>query len=466
MSIATINPATGKTVRTFEPFSAARVNESLDRAVAAYQLQQRTSFADRAGRMRKAAAILDAESRDLGRLMTVEMGKPIKAAVAEAEKCATACRYYADNAERLLADRNVDMEGGRSWIAFQPLGAVLAIMPWNFPFWQVFRFAAPALMAGNVGLLKHASNVPQCALAIEDIFRRAGFTEGAFQTLLIGSELIEGIIADRRVVAVTLTGSEGAGRSVASAAGRNLKKSVMELGGSDPFVVMPSADLDAAVSTAVTARMINNGQSCIAAKRFIVHDKIYDMFLKRFVAAVAAVKVGEPLDEATELGPQATAAIRDQLDQQVKASVAAGAKVATGGGKLDRAGYYYAPTVLIDIPASAPAASEELFGPVASVFRAKDLSDTIRIANGTSFGLGASAWTRDDAERNQFVAEIESGLLFINGMVVSDPRLPFGGVKNSGFGRELGEFGIHEFVNIKSVRVMDDQKQQRNSGAE
>jgi len=466
MSIATINPATGKTVRTFEPFSAARVNESLDRAVAAYQLQQRTSFADRAGRMRKAAAILDAESRDLGRLMTVEMGKPIKAAVAEAEKCATACRYYADNAERLLADRNVDMEGGRSWIAFQPLGAVLAIMPWNFPFWQVFRFAAPALMAGNVGLLKHASNVPQCALAIEDIFRRAGFTEGAFQTLLIGSELIEGIIADRRVVAVTLTGSEGAGRSVASAAGRNLKKSVMELGGSDPFVVMPSADLDAAVSTAVTARMINNGQSCIAAKRFIVHDKIYDMFLKRFVAAVAAVKVGDPMDEATELGPQATAAIRDQLDQQVKASVAAGAKVATGGGKLDRAGYYYAPTVLIDIPASAPAASEELFGPVASVFRAKDLSDTIRIANGTSFGLGASAWTRDDAERNQFVAEIESGLLFINGMVVSDPRLPFGGVKNSGFGRELGEFGIHEFVNIKSVRVMDDQKQQRNSGAE
>ena len=466
MSIATINPATGKTVRTFEPFSAARVNESLDRAVAAYQLQQRTSFADRAGRMRKAAAILDAESRDLGRLMTVEMGKPIKAAVAEAEKCATACRYYADNAERLLADRNVDMEGGRSWIAFQPLGAVLAIMPWNFPFWQVFRFAAPALMAGNVGLLKHASNVPQCALAIEDIFRRAGFTEGAFQTLLIGSELIEGMIADNRIVAVTLTGSEGAGRSVASAAGKNLKKSVIELGGSDPFVVMPSADLDAAVSTAVTARMINNGQSCIAAKRFIVHDKIYDMFLKRFVAAVAAVKVGDPMDEATELGPQATAAIRDQLDQQVKASVAAGAKVATGGGKLDRAGYYYAPTVLIDIPASAPAASEELFGPVASVFRAKDLSDTIRIANGTSFGLGASAWTRDDAERNQFVAEIESGLLFINGMVVSDPRLPFGGVKNSGFGRELGEFGIHEFVNIKSVRVMDDQKQQRNSGAE
>ena len=458
MSIATIDPATGKTVRTFEPFSAARVSESLDLAMAAYREHRRSSFTDRASRMRKAAAILDAESPDLGRLMTLEMGKPIKAAVAEAEKCATACRYYADNAERFLADQNVEMEGGKSWVAFQPLGPVLAIMPWNFPFWQVFRFAAPALMAGNVGLLKHASNVPQCALAIEDVFRRAGFTEGAFQTLLIGSELVESIIADNRVVAVTLTGSEGAGRSVASAAGKNLKKSVMELGGSDPFVVMPSADLDAAVSTAVTARMINNGQSCIAAKRFIVHEKIYDAFLKRFVAAVAAVKVGDPMDEATELGPQATAAIRDQLDQQVKASVAAGAKVATGGKKLDRAGYYYAPTVLTDIPPNAPAAREELFGPVASVFRAKDLSDAIRIANGTSFGLGASAWTRDDAERNQFVDEIESGLLFINGMVVSDSHLPFGGVKNSGFGRELGEFGIREFVNIKSVRVLDDQK--------
>jgi succinate-semialdehyde dehydrogenase / glutarate-semialdehyde dehydrogenase len=466
MSIATIDPATGKTVRTFEAFSAARVNESLDRAVAAYQRHRRTSFADRATRMHKAAAILEAESRDLGRLMTLEMGKPIKAAVAEVEKCATACRYYADNAERFLADRTVEMEGGRGWVTFQPLGAVLAIMPWNFPFWQVFRFAAPALMAGNVGLLKHASNVPQCALAIEDVFRRAGFTEGSFQTLLIGSELIEGIIADTRIVAVTLTGSEGAGRSVAGAAGKNLKKSVMELGGSDPFVVMPSADLDAAVSTAVTARMINNGQSCIAAKRFIVHEKIYDTFLKQFVAAVAAVKVGDPMDEATELGPQATAAIRDQLDQQVTGSVAAGAKVATGGKKLDRAGYYYAPTVLTDIPANAPAAREELFGPVASVFRAKDLTDAIRIANGTSFGLGASAWTRDDAERNQFIAEIESGLLFINGMVVSDSRLPFGGVKNSGFGRELGEFGIHEFVNINSVRVMDDQKQQRKSATD
>jgi succinate-semialdehyde dehydrogenase/glutarate-semialdehyde dehydrogenase len=458
MSISTTNPATGRTIRTFEAYSAAKVSEALDRGVAAYRQHRRTSFAERATHMRKAAAILAAKSRQLGQIMTLEMGKPINAAIAEAEKCATACRYYADNAERFLADQPVEMEGGKSWVAFQPIGVVLAIMPWNFPFWQVFRFAAPALMAGNVGILKHASNVPQCALAIEDIFRRAGFADGVFQTLLIGSDLVEGIIADRRVAAVTLTGSEGAGRSVASAAGKNLKKSVIELGGSDPFVVMPSADLENAVSTAVAARMINNGQSCIAAKRFIVHAKVYDEFLKRFVAGVSAVRIGDPMDEKTELGPQATAAIRDQLDQQVSASVAAGAKVATGGKKLDREGYFYAPTVLTDIPLGAPAASEELFGPVASVFKANDLTDAIRIANGTTFGLGASAWTRDDTERKQLIAEIESGLLFINGMVVSDARLPFGGVKNSGFGRELGEFGIHEFVNIKSVRVVENQK--------
>jgi succinate-semialdehyde dehydrogenase/glutarate-semialdehyde dehydrogenase len=463
MSIATINPATGKTVRTFEPYSATRVNESLDKAVTAYRSHRRTSFADRAGPMRKAAAILETESRELGELMTVEMGKPIAAGIAEAQKCATACRYFADNAERFLADRPVDMEGGKNWVTFQPLGVVLAIMPWNFPFWQVFRFAAPSLMAGNVGILKHASNVPQCALAIEDVFRRAGYANGVFQTLLIGSEAVEGIVADSRLAAVTLTGSEGAGRLVASAAGKNLKKSVFELGGSDPFVVMPSADLDSAVSTAVTARMINNGQSCIAAKRFIIHEKIYDAFLTKFVAGVSAVKVGDPMDEKTELGPQATAAIRDQLDQQVKASIAAGAKVLTGGKKLDREGYYYAPTVLADIPPTAPAASEELFGPVASVFKAKDLNDAIRIANGTTFGLGASAWTRDAAEQKQFIADIEAGMLFINGMVASDARLPFGGVKNSGFGRELGEFGIREFVNIKSIRVMESQKEKKSA---
>jgi succinate-semialdehyde dehydrogenase / glutarate-semialdehyde dehydrogenase len=405
--------------------------------------------------MSKAASLLEAESRELGRLMTLEMGKPIGAAIEEAQKCATACRYYAENAERFLADQPVEVEGGKAWVAFQPIGLVLAIMPWNFPFWQVFRFAAPALMAGNVGILKHASNVPQCALAISNLFRRAGFIEGAFQTLLVGSEAVEGLIADNRIAAVTLTGSEGAGRSVASAAGKNLKKSVVELGGSDPFVVMPSADLDQAVATAVTARMINNGQSCIAAKRFIIHEKIYDEFLKKFVAGVAAIRIGDPMDENTQLGPLATAAIREDLDKQVKASVAAGARLLTGGKKIERDGFFYAPTVLADIPPNAPAASEELFGPVASVFRATDLNDAIRIANGTTFGLGASAWTHDAVERDRFVADIESGLLFINGMVASDARLPFGGVKHSGFGRELGEFGIREFVNIKSVRVVE-----------
>ena len=463
MAIATVNPATGKMIRTFDHFSATRVSECLDRAVTAYHAHRRTTFADRTQRMLRAAAILDAECRELGRLMTLEMGKPFGAAVAEAEKCATACRYYADNAERFLANQPVQMEGGKNWVAFQPIGAVLAIMPWNFPFWQVFRFAAPALMAGNVGVLKHASNVPQCALAIEDVFRRAGFADGVFQTLLIDSDQVEGIVADKRIAAVTLTGSEGAGRSVASVAGKNLKKSVMELGGSDAFVVMPSADMEQAVSTAVTARMINNGQSCIAAKRFIVHEKSYEEFLNRFVAGVSTIRVGDPMDEKTQLGPLATGSLRDGLDNQVKESVAAGARLLTGGKKLDGEGYFYAPTVLADIPPGAPAAHEELFGPVASVFKAKDLADAIRIANGTSFGLGASAWTRESTEQNRFVEEIESGLLFINGMVASDPRLPFGGVKNSGFGRELGEFGIREFVNIKSVRVLDGQQEKRSA---
>ena len=403
--------------------------------------------------MIRAAELLEAEKRQLGELMTLEMGKPIAAAIAEAEKCAAACRYYAANAQSLLADRPVETDGGESWVAFQPLGVVLSIMPWNFPFWQVFRFAAPALMAGNVGILKHSSNVPQCALAIEEIFRRAGFADGVFQTFLVGSEAVEKIVADPRIAAVTLTGSEGAGRSVAGAAGKHLKKCVVELGGSDPFVVMPSADLDAAVSTAVTARMINNGQSCIAAKRFIVHTDIYDAFLKQFVARVSAIRIGDPMDEQTQLGPLATSGIRDELDAQVRTSVSKGAKILTGGKKPDRDGYFYAPTVLVDIPAESPAAQEELFGPVASVFRAKDLDEAIALANGTRFGLGASAWTRDGREESRFIEEIESGLLFLNGMVASDPRLPFGGVKSSGFGRELGEFGIREFVNIKTVKT-------------
>jgi succinate-semialdehyde dehydrogenase/glutarate-semialdehyde dehydrogenase len=455
VAISTTNPATGKTIRTFEPFSAQRLDSCLAQAAAAARAHRRTSFSDRAQRMLRTAEILETEKRKLGELMTIEMGKPIAAAVAEAEKCATACRYYAASAERFLADQQVQTEGGRSWVAFQPIGVVLAIMPWNFPFWQVFRFAAPALMAGNVGILKHASNVPQCALAIEEIFRRAGFPDGVFQTLLIGTDLVEGVITDPRVAAVTLTGSEGAGRAVAGTAGRSLKKSVIELGGSDPFVVMPSVDLDAAVSTAVTARMINNGQSCIAAKRFIVHADIYARFVEQFVSRVSSLRIGDPMDEQTQLGPLATAAIRDELDTQVKASVAQGAKVLTGGKRLDRAGYFYAPTVLADIPPESPAARDELFGPVASVFRAKDLAEAIALANGTSFGLGASAWTRDKDEQTRFIDEIESGLLFINGMVVSDARLPFGGVKNSGFGRELGEFGIREFVNIKTVKVAE-----------
>jgi len=326
-------------------------------------------------------------------------------------------------------------------------------MPWNFPFWQVFRFAAPALMAGNVGLLKHSSNVPQCALAIEDIIRRAGFTDDVFQTLLVGSDVVERIIADRRIAAVTLTGSEAAGRSVAATAGKHLKKSVLELGGSDPFVVMPGADLDAAVTTAIKARMINNGQSCIAAKRFIVHNAIYDRFVEQFVSGVRAIRVGNPMDEATELGPLATASIRDDLVAQVDKSVAMGARLLCGGAIIDEPGFYYQPTVLADIPDESPAAIEELFGPVASVWKAADIDDAIRIANNTCFGLGASAWTDDAAEREQFIREIESGMVFINGMVASEPGLPFGGIRNSGYGRELGEFGIREFVNIKSVRI-------------
>jgi succinate-semialdehyde dehydrogenase/glutarate-semialdehyde dehydrogenase len=403
--------------------------------------------------MSRAADILEEEKDALGNLMTLEMGKPIAAAVAEAEKCATACRYYAERAERFLADENVVVKEGRAWIAYQPIGPVLAVMPWNFPFWQVFRFAAPALMAGNVGILKHASNVPQCALAIEDVFKRAGFSPGAFQTILAESSAVADIIADPRIAAVTLTGSEGAGRSVASTAGKHLKKTVIELGGSDPFIVMPTADMDAAARTAVTARMINNGQSCIAAKRFIVHEKVYEGFISRFVDGVAALRVGDPMDRKTQLGPLATAQIRDDLEKQVDATVSAGAKVETGGKRIDGKGFYFQPTVLSDIPEKSPAESEELFGPVASVWKVDSLDAAIQRANGTSFGLGASAWTEDAAEREQLVREIEAGLVFINGMVASEPALPFGGVKSSGYGRELSEFGIREFVNVKSVKI-------------
>jgi succinate-semialdehyde dehydrogenase/glutarate-semialdehyde dehydrogenase len=454
MAIATINPATGETVRTFAPATAREIEEALSRAASAYKEHRRLPFSGRSALMNRAANILEKEKDRLGELMTLEMGKPIAAAIAEAEKCATACRYYAERAEIFLADENVVVKDGRAWIAYQPIGPVLAVMPWNFPFWQVFRFAAPAVMAGNVGILKHASNVPQCALAIEDIFKRAGFASGVFQTLLVESAAVADIIADPRIAAVTLTGSEGAGRSVASTAGKHLKKQVIELGGSDPFIVMPSAIMDAAAKTAVAARMINNGQSCIAAKRFIVHEQVYDEFMSRFVAGVAALRVGDPMDRNIQVGPLATAQIRDDLEKQVEATVAAGAKVDTGGKRINGKGYFFQPTVLSGIPSGAPAESEELFGPVASVWKVDSIDAAIERANGTSFGLGASAWTEDASERERFVREIEAGLVFINGMVASEPALPFGGVKSSGYGRELSEFGIREFVNIKSVKLL------------
>jgi len=383
--------------------------------------------------------------------MTLEMGKTLRSAIAEASKCAAGCRYYAENAERFLADEVVDTGAKRSFIRYLPLGPILAIMPWNFPFWQVFRFVAPALMAGNVGLLKHASNVPQCALKIEEIVRRAGFPEGVFQTLLVGSGAVDGILNDPRVAAATLTGSEQAGIQVGVSAAKRIKKVVLELGGSDPFIVMPSADLDAAVATAVEARVQNNGQSCIAAKRFIVAESIADDFQQKFVSRMQGLQVGDPFDEKTQLGPLANAEAVTSLDADVQKTVAAGARVLTGGHPIKRAGNFYAPTVLADIPKESPAYREEFFGPVASIFRVKSVDQAIQIANDSRFGLGASAWTNDPAETERFINELEAGMVFLNKMVASDPRVPFGGVKQSGHGRELGVHGIREFVNIKTV---------------
>jgi succinate-semialdehyde dehydrogenase/glutarate-semialdehyde dehydrogenase len=453
MPIASISPVTGETVRTFEPLSAEALEARLQCAADAYRRHRRTTFAERARAMLRAADILESEKEAFGRIMVTEMGKTLKAAMDEATKSAWGCRYYAENAERFLADEEIRTSASRSFVAFQPIGPILAIMPWNFPFWQVFRFAAPALMAGNVGLLKHASNVPQCALAIEEIFRRAGFAEGVFQTLLIETEQVRGVIEDRRVAAVTLTGSNAAGSQVASAAGKAIKKTVLELGGSDPFIVMPGADLDAAVGTAVKARVINNGQSCIAAKRFIVAEPIADEFERRFVAGMAALKVGDPMDPATDVGPLATEAQLGTITDQVERSVEAGARILTGGRRLDRPGWYYEPTVLTDITPDSPAYSEEVFGPVALLFRVADIDEAIRLANDSPFGLGSSVWTSSDAERRRFIADIEAGMVFVNAMVASDPRVPFGGVKESGYGRELGIFGIREFVNIKTVWV-------------
>ncbi|HZN96373.1 MAG TPA: NAD-dependent succinate-semialdehyde dehydrogenase [Gemmatimonadales bacterium] len=456
MTIASVNPATGQTLRTFTPLSEPELDARLQCAADAFGRYRRTPVVERTRMLLRAADILEAEKEKFGRLMVQEMGKTFRAAVEEAAKCAWGCRYYAEQAERFLADEVVETSASRSYVTFQPLGPILAIMPWNFPFWQVFRFAAPALAAGNVALLKHASNVPQCALAIQDIFRRAGLAEGCFQTLLIETDRVRRVIEDARIVAATLTGSTGAGSHVASAAGKQIKKAVLELGGSDPFIVMPSADLELAARTAVKARTINNGQSCIAAKRFIVSESIADEFERRLVSGMEALVVGDPMDERTDVGPLANEAQVKTLTDQIARSVSAGARLVTGGHRLDRPGYYFAPGVLTDITEDSPAYHEEIFGPIALLFRVRDIDEAIRIANDSDFGLGASAWTQNDREQQRFVAELEAGMVFLNAMVASDPRVPFGGVKRSGYGRELSHYGLREFVNIKTVWIQGE----------
>jgi len=458
MAIATINPATGEVVKQFQALTDAEVDGRIAKAARAFQSFRKTSFADRAKWMLKAGEILEAEKTELGRLMTLEMGKTFSSAVAEAAKCATACQYYAENAAKFVADEVIETSATKSYIHYQPVGIVLAVMPWNFPFWQVFRFIAPGLMAGNVGLLKHASNVPQCALKIEEIIVRAGFPAGVFQTLLIGASQVDRILNDPRVAAATLTGSEQAGIQVGVSAAKRIKKVVLELGGSDPFIVMPSANIDEAASTAVKARVINNGQSCIAAKRFIVHEQIADKFEKEFVSRMQALKLGDPFDERTDVGPLATRDAVKDLDADVQKTLHAGAKLLAGGKPVNGPGNFYLPTVLTNIPKDSPAYREEFFGPVASIFRVKNLDEAIAIANDSRFGLGASAWTNDPAERERLINELEAGMVFINQMVASDPRVPFGGVKASGHGRELGPYGIREFTNIKTVWIKDQAK--------
>ena len=453
MSIATINPATGETVARFEPYDAAAVETRIANAAAARDVWRATPLDERLAVIRRVADILDARRDDYAALMTLEMGKLLSAARDEAAKCAMTCRWYADNAPRLLANDYVDVEGERAWVAYQPLGVVLAVMPWNFPFWQVLRFAAPTLAAGNVGLLKHASNVPQCALALEALFAEAGAPRGVFQTLLVGSDAVEGLLTDPRIAATTLTGSEGAGRSVGAIAGGQLKKTVLELGGSDPFIVLATADVDVAARVGVQARMINNGQSCVAAKRFIVHERVADEFTEKFVAHVNALAVGDPTDPASAVGPLASRRQVEDVDHQVQQSVAAGARLLAGGRPLDRPGFYYAPTVLSDLPQHAPAYHEEVFGPVASIFRVPDADAAVALANGSRYGLGASVWTRDMREAERVALAIESGSVFVNAMMASDPRFPFGGVKASGHGRELAAWGLREFTNVKTIRM-------------
>jgi len=456
MAIATVNPATGETVKTFDPLSPEEVDARIGRAAEAFRRYRLTTFAERAGWMRAAADILDAEADSVAAMMTTEMGKTLNASRAEAQKCAKACRFYAEHAEAFLADEPADpaaVGAKRALTRYQPIGPVLAVMPWNFPLWQAMRFAAPALMAGNVGLLKHASNVPQTALYMEDLFSRAGFPDGAFQTLLIGSDLVERVLRDRRVVAATLTGSAPAGQAVARVAGEEIKKTVLELGGSDPFIVMPSADLDRAAEVAVTSRCQNNGQSCISAKRFIVHEAVADEFERRFVDRMAALRLGDPMDEATDIGPLASRQGRRDVEELVADATAQGAKVLVGGEAPGGPGWFYPATVVTGITPQMRMYHEEVFGPVAGLYRVAGLDEAIELANATDFGLGSNAWTNDEAEQERFVRDLAAGAVFINGMTTSYPELPFGGVKTSGYGRELSAQGIREFCNIKTVWV-------------
>jgi succinate-semialdehyde dehydrogenase/glutarate-semialdehyde dehydrogenase len=456
VAIATINPATGETVKTYDELDEAGVERCLAAAVAAFGSYRLTSFAERARWMTEAGAILDREQDVVAAMMTTEMGKTLAAARQEVAKCADTCRYYAEHAERFLADEPADARAigaSDAHVAYQPLGPVLAIMPWNFPLWQAMRFAVPALMAGNVGLLKHASNVPQTALFMQDLFARAGFPAGTFQTLLVGSVRIEAILRDPRVTAATLTGSGPAGSSVAAIAGSEIKKVVLELGGSDPFIVMPSADLRRAAEVAAVARLLNNGQSCISAKRFIVHDAVYDEFEHLFVEQMGAKVLGDPMADGTDVGPLASEQQRDDIEHLVADAAAKGAKVLCGGAVPEGPGFFYPPTVLAAITPEMRVHTEETFGPVATVYRVPDIDAAITLANGTEFGLGANAWTNDEAERSRFIRDLDAGMVFINGNVTSYPQLPFGGIKTSGYGRELSSHGIREFCNAKSVWV-------------
>ena len=455
MTFQSINPATEAVLATFDEFHSRQTEAALAEADTAFREWRRASVAERARPMQRAAALLRERKAKYGGLITAEMGKPIVAAEAEVEKCAWACEFYAENAERFLADEPVRTEARASYVAFEPLGVVLAVMPWNFPFWQVFRFAAPTMMAGNAALLKHASNVPQCALAIEEVFRDAGFPSGAFRTLLLGGAAVDALIADPRIRAVSLTGSDLTGEKVAAAAGRALKKTVLELGGSDPFIVLRDADLQAAAAVAVKARFQNTGQSCIAAKRFIVEEKVGDQFEQLFAAGIKKLKVGDPTDRSVDVGPLARGDLRQALDRQVRESVAKGARVVLGGKALGGRGYFYEPTLLVNVTRDMPALSQETFGPVAALVRVPDADAAIALANNTQFGLGASLWTENLDRARELAGRIEAGSVFVNAMVASDPRLPFGGVKRSGYGRELATFGIHEFVNIQTVLVAD-----------